>query len=92
MVLHEFPARLTDLVVRTFGKQPFALRFPIKTKNCFRLANFSAIFRLCNKMQRGMRSLEYFTTHQVGEKHFSFLAKIFSNVQTFAWDDKFDGL
>jgi len=45
MVLHELPARLTDLVVTTFGKEPFALR-------------------LCNKMQRGMRSLEYFTTHQ----------------------------
>ena len=27
MVLHEFPARLTDLVVRAFGKEPFALRF-----------------------------------------------------------------
>ena len=27
MVLHELPARLTDLVVRAFGKEPFALRF-----------------------------------------------------------------
>ena len=29
MVLHELPARLTDLVVTTFGKEPFALRLLI---------------------------------------------------------------
>ena len=46
MVLHELPARLTDLAVACVGQKPFALR-------------------LCHKMQRGMRSLEYFTTHQV---------------------------
>ena len=46
MILHEFPARVTDIVVGMFGRKPFAVR-------------------LCNKMQRGMRSLEYFTTHQV---------------------------
>lgn len=46
MVLHELPARLTDLAVTCVGQKPFALR-------------------LCHKMQRGMRSLEYFTTHQV---------------------------
>ena len=46
MVLHEFPARMTDLICTLFGKDPFAVR-------------------LCNKMQKGMRSLEYFTTHQV---------------------------
>ena len=46
MVLHEFPAKLTDLICTLFGKEPFAVR-------------------LCNKMQKGMRSLEYFTTHQV---------------------------
>jgi len=45
MILHEFPARVTDIVVGMFGRKPFAVR-------------------LCNKMQRGMRSLEYFTTHQ----------------------------
>ena len=46
MVLHEFPAQVTDIIVRIFGRKPFAVR-------------------LCNKMQRGMKSLEYFTTHQV---------------------------
>ena len=30
MVLHELPARLTDLVVTTFGKKPFALRLLIQ--------------------------------------------------------------
>lgn len=45
MVLHEFPAQVTDIIVRIFGRKPFAVR-------------------LCNKMQRGMKSLEYFTTHQ----------------------------
>ena len=30
MVLHELPARLTDLVVTTFGKEPFALRLLIQ--------------------------------------------------------------
>merc|ERR550532_3538227 len=45
VVLHEFPAKLTDLICTLFGKEPFAVR-------------------LCNKMQKGMRSLEYFTTHQ----------------------------
>ena len=46
MILHEFPAKVTDIIVSIFGRKPFAVR-------------------LCNKMQRGMRSLEYFTTHQV---------------------------
>ena len=52
MVLHEFPARMTDLICTLFGKDPFAVR-------------------LCNKMQKGMRSLEYFTTHQVRKLLFS---------------------
>ena len=46
MVLHELPAKMTDLICTLFGKEPFAVR-------------------LCNKMQKGMRSLEYFTTHEV---------------------------